>query len=129
MSSTPPLARKIPTERVHHGDVFVDDYEWMREKESPELVAHLEAENAYADAQTDHLAPLREQLFDEIKNRTQETDLSVPVREDRRILLGAQPFVVVDHGVAVMGSFCGLLRSDRGSEHDLSVPGGGGLAS
>ena len=81
MSSTPPLARKIPTERVHHGDVFVDDYEWMREKESPELVAHLEAENAYADAQTDHLAPLREQLFDEIKNRTQETDLSVPVRE------------------------------------------------
>jgi oligopeptidase B len=81
MSSQPPIARKVPTERIHHGDVFVDNYEWMRDKESPELVAHLEAENAYADAQTDDLALLREQLFEEMKNRTQETDLSVPVRE------------------------------------------------
>ncbi|GAB3606509.1 S9 family peptidase [Conyzicola nivalis] len=81
MSSQPPIARKIPSERIHHGDVFVDNYEWMRDKQNPEVVAHLEAENAYADAQTDDLALLREQLFEEIKNRTQETDLSVPVRE------------------------------------------------
>ena len=42
-----PTARRVPTERVHHGDVFVDDYEWLRDKESPETLAHLEAENAY----------------------------------------------------------------------------------
>jgi oligopeptidase B len=76
----PPVARRVPTERVHHGDTFVDDYEWLRDKESPDTVAYLEAENEYTRARTAHLEPLREQLFAEIKRRTQETDLSVPVR-------------------------------------------------
>ena len=76
-----PLAAKKPVERLHHNDLFVDDYEWLRDKESPEVLAHLEAENAYTDARTAGLAPLREQLFDEIKARTRETDLSVPVRQ------------------------------------------------
>jgi oligopeptidase B len=77
----PPLAAKKPVERLHHNDLFVDDYEWLRDKESPEVLAHLEAENVYTDARTRALAPLREQLFSEIKARTRETDLSVPVRE------------------------------------------------
>ena len=81
MSQHPPIAQQIPLERTHHGDVVVDNYEWMRDKESPVVIAHLEAENAWTDAQTDDLAVLREQLFEEIKNRTRETDLSVPVRE------------------------------------------------
>jgi oligopeptidase B len=81
MSLEPPVARRVPSERIHHGDVFHDDYEWMRDKDDPQLLAHLEAENAYADARTDDLALLREQLFEEIKNRTRETDLSVPVRD------------------------------------------------
>jgi oligopeptidase B len=75
-----PVARRVPTQREHHGDLFVDDYEWLREKESPETLAYLEAENAYTEARTAHLADLREQLFDEIKGRTKETDLSVPSR-------------------------------------------------
>jgi len=77
----PPVAAKKPAERVHHGDVFVDDYEWLRVKEDPEVIAHLEAENAYTDARTGGQAVLREQIFEEIRERTQETDLSVPVRE------------------------------------------------
>ncbi len=77
---TPPLAPQIPTQRVHHGDVYIDNYEWMREKDSPEVQAHLHAENAYTKARTDHLGVLREQIFEEIKGRTRETDLSVPVR-------------------------------------------------
>jgi oligopeptidase B len=77
----PPAAPRIPTERTHHGDIFVDDYEWMRDKEDPTLIAHLVAENAWADEQTAGLAGLRDRLFDEIKDRTRETDLSVPVRE------------------------------------------------
>ncbi|MDQ1513588.1 MAG: oligopeptidase, partial [Microbacteriaceae bacterium] len=40
-----PLAPKHPTERTHHGDTVVDEYEWLRDKESPEVLAHLEAEN------------------------------------------------------------------------------------
>jgi oligopeptidase B len=79
--TTPPRAAKKPRQRLHHNDVFTDDYEWLRDKESAEVIAHLEAENTYTDARTSHLALLREQLFEEIKGRTQETDLSVPVRQ------------------------------------------------
>ncbi|MFP5366370.1 MAG: oligopeptidase B, partial [Actinomycetes bacterium] len=79
---TPPVAKKVPTERRHHGDVFVDNYEWLRDKESQEVVEHLKAENAYQEAVTAHQEPLREAIFQEIKGRTQETDLSVPHRKD-----------------------------------------------
>jgi len=64
--------------REHHGDRVVDPYEWLRNKEDPEVIAHLQDENSYAQAMTSHLEPLRTQIFDEIKSRTQETDLSVP---------------------------------------------------
>src|SRR4029453_7107985 len=77
-----PVARKVPTERIHHGDTFVDNYEWLREKESAEVVEHLKAENAYQESVTAHQEPLREAIFQEIKGRTQETDLSVPNRKD-----------------------------------------------
>ena len=60
--------------------MFVDNYEWMREKESPEVISHLEAENAFTETRTAHLAPLREKIFEEIKGRVRETDLSVPIR-------------------------------------------------
>jgi len=76
----PPTAARRPVTSEHHGHQRVDDYEWLREKESPEVVAHLEAENAYAQARTAHLADLRETIFDEIKARTRQTDLSVPSR-------------------------------------------------
>src|SRR5699024_6907996 len=69
-----------PTERTFHGDTVVDPFEWMREKTDPEVIAHLEAENAYADARTAHLDRLRAALVDEFVGHTQETDLSVPVR-------------------------------------------------
>lgn len=76
----PPVAARRPVTAEHHGHVRTDDYEWLREKESPEVVAHLEAENAFAQASTAHLADLRQTIFDEIKARTRETDLSIPTR-------------------------------------------------
>lgn len=76
----PPIAARRPQARVHHEDEFFDDYEWLRDKESPEVLEHLRAENAYTDEMTAHLAELRQTIFDEIKSRTQETDMSVPVR-------------------------------------------------
>ena len=75
-----PIAARRSTLRTHHGDTVDDPYEWLRAKDSPEVIAHLEAENAHTDAETAHLAPLRETLFQEIKGRVQETDLSVPTR-------------------------------------------------
>ncbi|MCT1834778.1 S9 family peptidase [Kocuria palustris] len=76
----PPSAVRRDHVREFHGDAFLDPYEWLRDKESPEVIAHLEAETAYAESATAQLAPLREQLFQEVRTRVQETDLSVPWR-------------------------------------------------
>src|SRR5699024_11260596 len=75
-AGTAPVAKKIPFERTHHGHTFIDDYEWMREKESPEVISHLEAENAWTKSQTAHLDRLQESIFTEIKTRIKETDMS-----------------------------------------------------
>lgn len=75
-----PVARRIPHVRERHGRTFADDYEWLRDKDDPEVRAHLEAENAWTDAQLADQEELREAIFGEIKARTQETDMSVPVR-------------------------------------------------
>jgi oligopeptidase B len=79
-AQTPPVALRVETRREHHGDVFVDPYEWLRDKENPEVIAYLEAENEFVDRKTAHLEPLRQRIFNEIKARTKETDLSVPTR-------------------------------------------------
>ena len=76
----PPVVKKVPIERTHHGDTFIDNYEWLRDKENPEVIAHLEAENAFTESQLAGQAGLRDAIFDEIKARTKETDLSVPTR-------------------------------------------------
>jgi oligopeptidase B len=76
-SVEPVLTKHVEHERVHHGDRVIDPFEWLRDKEDPEVLAHLKNENAYAEAMTSHLEPLRARVFDEIKSRTQETDLSV----------------------------------------------------
>lgn len=75
-----PVAPRKPHLRTIHGDEPVDDYYWLLDRDDPDTIAYLEAENAYTTAQTEHLGPLRERLFDEIKARVQETDLSVPAR-------------------------------------------------
>src|SRR5487761_992004 len=77
----PPAARRIPSERIHHGDTVSDEYAWLVGKDDPATVAYLTAENAYTAAMTAGQAGLREAIFAEIKGRTQETDLSVPSRK------------------------------------------------
>ena len=77
---TPVVAKTVPHRREHHGDVFIDDFEWLRDKSNPDVIAHLEAENAYTDAVLSGQQELRDTLFAEIKSRTKETDLSIPVR-------------------------------------------------
>ncbi|WP_237233076.1 S9 family peptidase [Rothia nasisuis] len=80
MSLTPPLAKRVPVERTHHGDTFVDHYEWLRDKGSSEVLEHLRAENAFTETVTADQQPLRDAIFEEIKGRTQLTDMSVPSR-------------------------------------------------
>ena len=74
----PVVTPHVEHERVHHGDRVQDPFEWLRDKDDPAVIAHLQDENAYAEAMTSHLGPLRTRIFDEIRSRTQETDLSVP---------------------------------------------------
>src|SRR5579872_1358411 len=81
MSNQPPVARKVPVKRTHHGDTVIDDYAWLAGKDDPATIAYLKAENAYTEELTAGLEPLRERIFGEIKARTKETDLSVPVRK------------------------------------------------
>jgi oligopeptidase B len=76
-----PIAAKRPTELTHHGDTRVDDWHWLREKENPEVIALLEAENDYTAARMADTQELQTQLFEEFTARIQETDLSVPVRK------------------------------------------------
>lgn len=76
----PPVAKQVPAERTVHGDTVVDDYAWLKDRDDPDTVAYLEAENAYTQAATAHTKALQDEIFDEIKSRTLETDLSVPAR-------------------------------------------------
>ncbi|MGH3648825.1 MAG: S9 family peptidase [Micromonosporaceae bacterium] len=83
MSDAPaatPVAKRVPSTRTHHGDTVADEYAWLADRDDPDTMAYLKAENEHTDAATTHLASLREEIFNEIKHRTQETDLSVPVR-------------------------------------------------
>ena len=77
---TPPIARRIPTTTLLHGETLVDPYFWLREKENPEVRAYLEAENAYADAVTSPLSSLSASLYDEMLGRIKEDDTSAPYR-------------------------------------------------
>ena len=76
----PPVADRRPVTTTHHSRTRVDEYEWLRDKDDPAVLALLEAENEHTQAAAAHLAGLRQQIFDEIKARTLETDLSVPMR-------------------------------------------------
>ena len=77
----PPVAQVIPEQIETHGHTRIDNYYWLNQRENPEVIEYLEAENAYTDALMGHTDDLRADLFDEIKGRIKQTDLSLPVRE------------------------------------------------
>ena len=79
---TPPVAEKHPQVLVVHGDERIDDYFWMRDSNDPNVIAYLEAENAYTDAMMQHTQGLQTTLYSEMLARIKETDLSVPYRKD-----------------------------------------------
>ncbi|MFH0778261.1 MAG: S9 family peptidase [Candidatus Eisenbacteria bacterium] len=79
---TPPKADVAPLRLEKHGHARVDDFYWLKEREDPRVRAYLEAENEYTDSVTAHTLPLQEALFEEIKGRIKQTDMSVPYKLD-----------------------------------------------
>jgi oligopeptidase B len=76
----PPAAARRPAERSVHGIRLVDDYLWLREKDSAAVRAHLEAENAYTKAVMGFTDGFQDRLYHEMLGRIQETDMDVPYR-------------------------------------------------
>ena len=74
----PPVAAVRPHQLTAHGQTRNDDYFWLNDREDPEVIAYLEAENAYLEAMTERLDPLREKLFQEMKGRLKEDESSAP---------------------------------------------------
>ena len=78
--STPPIAKRVPHVTDIHGYTLRDDYFWLREKSSGDVVAYLEAENAYTEEVMKPTKALQETLYKEMLGRIKQTDLSVPSR-------------------------------------------------
>ncbi|MGO4599765.1 S9 family peptidase [Terrabacter sp. 2RAF25] len=137
----PPVARRDPVVREHHGDRFEDPYAWMADRDSAELRALLAAENAWATERTEHLRPLADTIFEEFRSRIEETDLSVPVRHDRwwyysRTVEGEQYAVearvvtadhperpVLDEGRPPVGEQVLLDHNEEGRDHEFFAVG------
>jgi len=82
VTAQPPEAAKRPVELEAHGDVRVDNYYWLRERDNPEVIAYLEAENAYTDAVMASAAELQDELYEEIVGRIKQDDDSVPYKKE-----------------------------------------------
>ena len=92
-SMSAPVAKQIPVETVLHGDRRVDNYAWLRQKGSAEVLAYLNAENAYTGAVLKSTEPFQEKLYREMLSRIQQTDLTVPYN-----LRGFQYFTRTEEG-------------------------------
>src|SRR5450756_538016 len=100
MPSAAPVARQEPTTINLHGQTLQDDYAWMREKTSPEVIAYLEAENTHTAAAMAGTEAFQESLYKEMLSHIKETDESVPY---------------LDHG------WFYYSRTLEGSQYPLSV--------
>lgn len=78
----PPVAKKDPVELTIHGDTRIDNYYWLRERENPEVIAYLEAENSYRESVMKGSADLQKKLYDEMIGRIKQTDESVPYKDN-----------------------------------------------
>ncbi len=74
----PPIAKIIPFEIEKHGNVRIDNYYWLNDRENPEVIDYLNKENEYYQKSTAHTQPFQKELFEEMKARIKEDDESVP---------------------------------------------------
>ncbi len=78
----PPHAAKLAHQIEIHGETLVDEYSWLRDRDNPQVMAYLTAENEYTEQVLEPHAELRANLFQELKARVKEDDVSVPVKKD-----------------------------------------------
>jgi len=78
----PPKAKKMKKELTIHDHTRIDNYFWLRERENPEVIEYLEAENEYKDAVMKHTEKLQKKLYKEIVGRIKQTDMSVPYKDN-----------------------------------------------
>jgi oligopeptidase B len=76
----PPVTEKKPKVTEINGDRLVDNYFWLREKTNADVIAHLEAENAYTATVMKPTEALQEKLYNEILSHIKQTDVNVPYR-------------------------------------------------
>ena len=76
----PPKAKKIEKKLEFHGDVRIDNYYWMNDRENPDVIDYLKSENEYNEKMTAHTKEFQEKLFEEMKSRIKEDDESVPYK-------------------------------------------------
>ena len=75
-----PLAKKNPHQLEKHSDIRIDNYFWMKDREHPEVIDYLKAENVYCDESMAHTKSFQKDLFEEMKARIKEDDSSVPYK-------------------------------------------------
>jgi oligopeptidase B len=80
--TNPPVAKIEPKVDTLFGQEMVDNYYWLRQRDNPEVIDYLKAENSYTQAVMKHTERLQEKLYQEMVARIKETDLSVPVKRD-----------------------------------------------
>jgi oligopeptidase B len=125
----PPRAPRRPHTLTLHGDERVDDWYWLRERDDPEVLAYLEAENRYADATLEPLDHLRDRIYDEIRGRVQETDESAPVPDGpweyvSRTIEGEQYAVHCRRGTRDSDAQLLLDENELARGHDYFALGG-----
>ena len=76
----PPKVKQIPKELKIHGDVRIDEYYWLNDRENPEVIDYLNKENDYYEQETLHTKNFQKDLFEEIKSRIKKDDSSVPYK-------------------------------------------------
>ncbi len=77
---TPPKVAKKAKALVTHGDTRIDDYYWLNDREHEDVIAYLNAENAYTKSVLSHTEAFQESLFEEMKSRIKQDDTSVPYK-------------------------------------------------
>ncbi|MHC5361901.1 S9 family peptidase [Myroides sp. LJL110] len=73
-----PVAKKLPVELKAHGDIRIDNYFWLNQRQDPQVIQYLEQENQYYTSKTAHTKGLQDSLFEEMKSRINQKDSSVP---------------------------------------------------
>lgn len=80
--SNPPVAKIVSKTLEKHGDIRIDKYYWLKEREDPEVIEYLNAENEYTQSVMAHTEELQNSLYEEIRGRIKQTDVSVPYKLD-----------------------------------------------